>query len=292
MPEPDLAGRTMIVTGATAGIGRATAEALCARGARVHLACRSEEKTRPLLRELQARHGERAATLLPLDLADLSSVRAAAASFLASAEPLHALINNAGVAGIRGLTKDGFELTFGTNHLGHFLFTLLLEERLRASAPARVVNVSSHSHKAARTIPFDRLREPTGRLLIPAYAVSKLANNLFTAEHARRLEGSGVTTYAVHPGVVMSEIWRPMPAWMRPLWFRLRGMVTNEVGALTSLYCATHPDVATHSGRYYSREREARASAESGDQALARALWEWSERAVGRSPPTSADSTG
>lgn len=280
-PAADLAGKTMLVTGASAGIGLATAEALCARGARVHLACRSTDKARPLLQGLQDRYGERAATLLSLDLADLSSVRAAAQRFLDGGEPLHALINNAGVAGIRGLTKDGFELTFGTNHLGHFLFTLLLEERLKASAPARVVNVSSHSHRRARGIPFDQLRKPTGRLLIPAYEVSKLANNLFAAEHGRRLSGTGVTTYAVHPGVVLSEIWRPMPRWMLKVMTMVRGMITNEEGALTSLYCATSPDVATHTGRYYSRQREARASTESHDEALARALWEWSERAVG-----------
>ena len=277
----DLEGKTFLVTGASAGIGLATTEALCARGARVHLACRSEEKARPLLLGLQGRHGERAAALLALDLADLSSVRAAAQRFLDGGEPLHVLINTAGIAGIRGLTKDGFELTFGTNHLGHFLFTLLLEERLKASAPARVVNVSSHSHRRARGIPFDTLRKPTGRLLIPAYEASKLANNLFAAEHGRRLSGTGVTTYAVHPGVVMSEIWRPMPRWMLKGMTLLRGMITNEEGALTSLYCATSPEVATHTGRYYSKQREARASAESHDDALARSLWEWSERAVG-----------
>lgn len=270
-----------MVTGATAGIGRATAEALCARGARVHLACRSEEKTRPLLAALQQRHGARAATFLPLDLADLSSVRAGAQRFLDGGEPLHVLVNNAGVAGIRGLTKDGFELTFGTNHLGHFLFTLLLLERIKASAPARIVHVSSKSHGLVRTIPFATLRQPTSMWLMNAYGVSKLANNLFSAELARRLEGTGVTSYAVHPGVVMSEIWKPMPVWLRPLWFKLRGMLTNEQGARTSVYCATSPDVATHTGRYYADEREARPSKASNDPALARALWHWSEQACG-----------
>jgi NAD(P)-dependent dehydrogenase (short-subunit alcohol dehydrogenase family) len=277
----DLAGKTVMITGATAGIGKATAEALCARGARVHLACRSEEKTRPLLEALQHKHGARAAAFLSLDLASLASVRTAAREFLASGEPLHVLINNAGVAGIRGLTQDGYELTFGTNHLGHFLFTLLLEERLKQSAPARIVNVSSRSHMMARGIPFSRLKQRTGFFLLPAYGVSKLANNLFSAEHGRRLSGTGVTTYALHPGVVMSEIWRPMPEWMRKPWFRLRNMVTIEEGALTSIYCATSADVAAHTGRYYSNQRESRASKFTHDEALAKQLWQWSEKEVG-----------
>lgn len=277
----DLAGRTMMVTGATAGIGRATAEALCARGARVHLACRSVDKTRPLLDELRQKHGDRAAEILQLDLADLSSVRAAAQRFLDGGEPLHVLVNNAGVAGIRGLTKDGNELTFGTNHVGHFLFTMLLLERLKNSAPARVVTVSSRSHFLARTIPFDRLQKRTGFFLMPAYGVSKLANNLFSAELGRRLVGTGVTTYAVHPGVVQSDIWKPMPAWMRPAWFKLRRMVTNEEGARTSLFCATSADVAAHTGRYYADEREARASNATHDEALAKSLWDWTAKEVG-----------
>lgn len=278
---PDLSGKTVLITGATAGIGRATAVALCSRGARVHLACRSEEKTRPLLEQLRRQHGPRAASFLALDLADLSSVRTAARQFLDSGEPLHVLINNAGVAGIRGLTRDGFELTFGTNHLGHFLLTLLLLERLKASVPARIVHVSSKSHGLVRDIPYARLRERTGLLVIKDYAVSKLANNLFSAELARRLEGSSVTSYAVHPGVVMSEIWKPMPAPLRPLWFWLRGMLTNEQGALTTIYCATSPELADHSGRYYADEREARPSKASCDGELARRLWQWSEQACG-----------
>ncbi len=280
----DLAGTTMIVTGATAGIGLETARALCARGARVHLACRSPAKAEPVLDELRRAHGARAAEPLPLDLADLGSVRTAAARFLETGEPLHVLVNNAGVAGIRGLTKDGVELTFGTNHLGHFLFTVLLLDRLRRCAPSRIVHVSSKSHAMVRAIPFDRLRARTGLLVIRDYAVSKLANNLFSAELARRLAGTGVTSYAVHPGVVMSDIWKPIPAALRPLWFRLRGMVTNEEGARTSVYCATAPELAGHSGRYYAECREVAPNAATGDVELARRLWEWSEQACGLAP--------
>ena len=144
----DLAGKVMLITGANTGIGRVTAEALAERGARVILACRSEEKTRPVVDGILAAGGD--ARFIPLDLADLDSVRAAATKVLATDEPLHVLINNAGLAGLRGLTKQGFELIFGTNHLGHFLLTELLLPRLRKSAPARIVNVSSGSHYQAK----------------------------------------------------------------------------------------------------------------------------------------------
>lgn len=277
----DLVGKTALVTGANAGIGRATAEALCARGARVHLACRSEERARPVLDALRAAHGERAAAFLALDLSRLDSVREAARAYLASGEPLHVLVDNAGVAGVRGTTAEGWEITFGTNHLGHFLLTNLLLPRLRESAPARVVVVSSRSHGFVRSIPYEKLRRRTGPLVIPAYAASKLANNLFTAELARRLEGTGVTTYAVHPGVVMSDIWKRIPPSVRPLWFKLRRMVTNEEGARTSVWCATEPSLAGESGRYYAREREARASRASRDVEAARRLWEFSVAACG-----------
>jgi NAD(P)-dependent dehydrogenase (short-subunit alcohol dehydrogenase family) len=246
----------------------------------VHLACRSEAKARPVVDALRSAHGARAAEFLPLDLSSLASVRAAARRYLDGGEPCHVLVDNAGVAGVRGTTADGFELTFGTNHLGHFLFTTLLLERIQASAPARVVVVSSKSHKLARTIPFSKLRRRTGLFPIPAYGVSKLANNLFVAELARRTAGTGVTTYAVHPGVVMSDIWEPLPKVLHPLWFKLRRMVTNEEGARTSLYCATSPDVATQSGRYYAACREAPASRASRDPELARRLWEWSVAAT------------
>lgn len=278
----DQAGRTFLVTGASTGIGKATATALCARGARVHLACRSEEKTRPLLDELVRRHGPHAAAFLALDLADLDSVRAASATFLATGEPLHVLIANAGLAGTKGAsTKQGFEQTMGTNHLGHFLLVRLLLERLQESAPARVVFVSSKSHEQARTIHFDRLRAPTRSIAgLPEYEESKLANVLCANELARRLEGTGVTTYSVHPGTVQSDIWRRMPTLLRNVMYVVRGMITSEQGALTSLHCATSPDLATHTGRYYANEREVPASAAATNPALARALWDWSERAV------------
>lgn len=276
-PLPDLTGRTALVTGANTGIGRATAVALARAGATVWLATRSRERTRAALDEIAAAGGR--AEHLALDLGDLASVRAAASTFLATGAPLHLLINNAGLTG-RGVTRDGFELTFGTNHVGHFLFTLLLLDRIKASAPARIVNVSSNSHFQARRIDWDAQRQKTRSVSgVAEYSVSKLANVLFTRELARRLAGTGVTTYAVHPGVIASEIWRRIPWPIRPV---VRAfMKTVEEGAQTSLYCATAPELADQSGRYYDDCKERRPSRLAHDDALAAELWRRTAEWVG-----------
>ena len=213
---------------------------------------------------------------MALDLAHLPSVKRAADTFLARGEPLQLLVNNAGLAGQQGLTKDGFELAFGTNHLGHYLFTRLLLPRLREAAPARIVNVSSKAHYEATGIDWDAVRKPTASVTgLPEYRVSKLANVLFTAELARGEAGEGVHSYALHPGVVASDVWRRVPWPIR--WFMKRGMLSNEEGAQTSLYCATASEVADHDGRYYDKSREKEPSALSKDAALARELWDKSE---------------
>jgi NAD(P)-dependent dehydrogenase (short-subunit alcohol dehydrogenase family) len=250
----DLDARTFLITGANTGIGRETASALAGRGAKVFLACRSEANTRPVIDEIVAQTGNSALEFLALDLGDLLSVRACAETFLAAGEPLHALINNAGLAGRRGITQSGFELAFGTNYVGSFLLTSLLLDRLRDSAPARIVNVSSEAHYGASEIDFEAVRKPTKSLTgFPEYAVSKLANLLHAQELARRLDGAGVTTYALHPGVIASDIWRRVPWPVRSL-MKLR-MRSPQDGARTSLYCATSPDVAGESGYYYDDAR-------------------------------------
>ena len=264
-----------MVTGGNTGIGRATAAGLAARGARVYVACRSEEKGRRAVAEIAAAAGTDAVMFLSLDLADLASVRRCAEEFLARDEPLHVLINNAGVAGRRGLTADGFEMTFGVNHAGHFALTLALLDRLAASAPARAVTVASDSHYQARGIDFDAVRRPTASLTgLPEYAVSKLANVLFSAELTRRVQERGITTYALHPGVVASDIWRRVPWPVRPL-IKLR-MLSPEQGAQTSLYCATSDAVAGVTGRFYDDCRE-REPGKAATPELARALWERTE---------------
>jgi NAD(P)-dependent dehydrogenase (short-subunit alcohol dehydrogenase family) len=251
----DLAGRTFLVTGANAGIGLATTVELAARGGRVHLACRSAEKGRAAVEHVSAVTGSHNLRYLPLDLGDLASVLACAQEFLARGEPLHALVNNAGVAGRRGRTRDGFELTFGVNHVGHFALTVALLDRLTASAPARVVTVASDAHYGASGIDYPAVRRSTRSITgFSEYRVSKLANVAFSAELARRAAGTGVTTYALHPGVVASQLWRRVPWPVRPL--ITRRMLTNEQGARTSVYCATSPDVAEVSGRFYDDCRE------------------------------------
>jgi retinol dehydrogenase 12 len=271
----ELGGRTFLVTGGNTGIGRATAADLASRGGRVYVACRSADKGRRAVAEIAAATGNDAVVFLPLDLADLASVRRCAEEFLALGEPLHVLINNAGLAGQRGSTENGFELAFGVNHVGHFALTTALLDRLAASAPARVVTVASDAHYQAGGIDFEAVRRPTASITgMPEYAVSKLGNVLFSAELARRVAGRGITSYALHPGVVASDIWRRVPWPIRPL-IKLR-MLSPEKGARTTLYCATSESVAADSGRFYDNCRE-REPSKTATPDLARTLWEQTE---------------
>jgi retinol dehydrogenase 12 len=268
----ELSGRTFLVTGGNTGIGLAAARNLAARGGRVYIACRSAVKGEAAVAAIKAGTGSDSVALLPLDLADLDSVRACAASFLALNEPLHVLINNAGVAGRQGLTRQGFELAFGVNHLGHFLLTELLLDRLTADAPSRVVTVSSDSHYMPRQIDWAALRRRGHGLTgLREYGVSKLCNVLFTQELARRLAGTGVTTYAVHPGKVASDIWRRIPWPVRPL--LTSRMLSTEDGAKTVLYCATAPGLADESGLFYDKCAE-REPSRIATPELAAELWE------------------
>ena len=267
--------RTALVTGANTGIGKATALALARQGWRVYVACRSERKGEAAVASIKAATGNDAVFLLVLDLADLSSVRACADSFLEPYEPLHVLVNNAGIGGARGLTRQGFELTFGVNHLGHFLLSSALLDRLTSSVPSRVVTVASDAHYSARGIDWDALRRPArGITGLGEYAVSKLCNVLFSQELARRTAGTGVTTYALHPGVVASDIWRRVPWPVRPL--LTRRMLPVDEGAATSLYCATSPEVAEASGLFYDKCAE-RAPSPVATPELAGELWQRSE---------------
>lgn len=266
-------GKVALVTGANSGIGRVTARTLALQGYRVFLACRSEARTRPVLEEIRRlSQGTAQAEFLPLDLGDLGSVRRCAEAFLERGLALHLLIGNAGLAGQRGITPSGFELAFGTCHVGHFLLVELLRDRLEESAPARIVMVSSKAHRHAKTIDFAALQQPTrSRTALKEYAVAKLANMLHTKELARRLAGTGVTTYAVHPGVVATDVWCAMP---KPVtWLLKRFMRNEEEGAATTLYCATAPQLAEQSGEYYADCQLSEASAVAHDWRLAAQLW-------------------
>lgn len=225
-----------------------------------------------MLAEIAARNDAGRAEFLHLDLGDLDSVRACAEEFLRTGAPLHCLINNAGLAGARGMTDSGFELAFGTNYVGPFLFTALLLDRLRESAPARIVNVASVGHDRAPGIDYDAVRERTkSRTAFPEYCVSKLGNVLHAQELARRLDGTGVTTYSLHPGSVATDVWRQVPWPVRPL--LKRRMLSPADGARTTLYCATSPDVASESGHYYDECRRTEPS-EVATPELAAELWD------------------
>jgi retinol dehydrogenase-12 len=272
MPK-DLANKTFIVTGANTGIGKVTAKELARAGAHVILACRSKAKTDAVIDEIKRETGNASVEYIALDLGDLASVRACADAILARNIPIHGLINNAGLAGSRGMTKDGFELTWGVNHLGPYLFTRLLLDRIKQAGNARIVNVASASHYNAKNIDWDAMKQPTQSATgMREYAVSKLSNVLFAKELARRLEGTGVTTYSLHPGVVATDVWRRVPAPLR--WLIKRFMITPEQGAEASLRCATDPELAGQTGRYYDtggKEREPNRLA--NDVELAKTLW-------------------
>lgn len=271
----------ILVTGANSGIGRALVEALAERGHRVVLACRSEARARPVIDELRARYPASDPLPISLDLADFASIRKAAAGFLASGRGLDVLVNNAGIAGTRSLSKDGFDLTYATNHIGPFLFTNLLLPKLREAPEARIVTVASAAHFTAKQMNWSGLERRTApkRSGFADYAVTKLMNVLHVRELARRLTGTRVTTYAVHPGAVASNVWRAVPQPIR--WFLTRFMLSNEEGAKTPLYCATSPELKGVTGRYFDKCRETKTSPLAADDGLARELWERTERLVG-----------
>lgn len=261
-----------LVTGASAGIGRVTAEVLARAGGHVLLAGRSGEKTLPVVDAIRASTGNSRVEFLHVDLADLASVRAAAEAFLARDLPLHVLVNNAGMGGVRGLTPQGFELSFGTNHLGPFLLTLLLLDRMRATPGSRIVNVSSRAASRVRAIDWESLRRPaTSRGAFTEYSVSKLCNILFTTELARRLGDAGPTAYALHPGVVATELWRELPWGVRHL-VKLF-MITPEQGARCTIFCATEPAASLVNGAYYDDCKVVRPGRAARDPALAAELW-------------------
>ena len=281
-PVQPMSSRTCLITGATSGIGRATALALAGMGADLVLLCRDRARGEETAAAARAA-GAPAVELLIADLGVQAEVRRAAAEFLAGGRPLHVLINNAGVVNLqRTLTTDGLEATFAVNHLAYFLLTTLLLDRLRASAPARIVNVSSEAHKFG-ALDFDDLQSARRYKAMRVYGRSKMANILFTAELARRLAGSGVTANSLHPGAVSTGLGSNNAAWARAVIAMLRPFFRSpDDGAATSLYLATAPEVAAVSGRYFANCREKRPSDAAQDAAAARRLWDESERLTNR----------
>jgi NAD(P)-dependent dehydrogenase (short-subunit alcohol dehydrogenase family) len=270
----ELGGKVVVVTGASSGIGRVTVERLAARGARVILAGRNAQTHEAVVRELRQAGGD--AEHVSLDLNDLGSVRACAQQLTERQPYIDVLINNAGVAGRRDLTKQGFEAAFGVNHLGHFLLTQLLLHRLLATEGARVVNVSSKAHYGAAGVDFDALRRPATLLsAFACYEVSKLCNVLHAAELARRYGSQGLRCYALHPGVLATGVWRHVPQPARALMKLF--MKPEREGAATTLHCAVGSQVAEQNGCYYDDCREVAPSALAQDRELAAELWRRSE---------------
>jgi len=282
-PTDELSGTTCLVTGANTGIGLATATGLAARGANVVLACRSAERTRPVMADITAATGNDRLEFVEVDLADLASVRRAVDDIGNRYDSLDVLVANAGLAGHRGQTAQGFEVAFGTNHLGHFalvtgVLNLLMSPAADPTPPdraPRVVMVSSDSHYSAKGLPVDRLVGPTRSITgMPEYARSKLANVLFTQELARRIPADQLAVHALHPGVIASDIWRRIPWPVRPL--LTSRMASTTDGSRTSLWCATSADLDGMSGGYYA-DCEAKPPSDVATAELGAWLWERSE---------------
>jgi retinol dehydrogenase-12 len=278
-----LAGKTCIVTGATSGIGKATALELAARGADVAIVARDAGRADAVAAEMASLAGGRRPAVFLADLGVQADVRRAAGEILARCPRIDVLVNNAAVVNLqRTTTPDGIETVFAVNHLAYFLLTLLLLDRLRESAPARIVNVASEAHRFVSGIQFDDLGFEQRYKVMRVYGHSKLANLLFTAELARRLQGTEVTANAVHPGAVATGLGknngRLAQVLIRMLapFFRL-----PDRGAETSLYAVTSPETATVNGGYFKDCRPATPSAAARDSAAAQRLWEVSERLTG-----------
>jgi NAD(P)-dependent dehydrogenase (short-subunit alcohol dehydrogenase family) len=291
MAGVDLSGRTAIVTGASTGIGLETAANLAAAGARVIAGARNEEKGKATVAALAERVDGAAVEFGVIDLTSFASIRAFAEEFMGRNEPVHLLINNAGVMNTPfEHTVEGYELQFGTNHLGHFLLTNLLAPAVLAGAPARVVNLSSGGHRSSDIHWDDPNFEHHPYDKMSAYGQSKTANVLFSVELDRRLADRGVHANAVHPGVINTELGRYMTDDDRSALFaRMKdsGRVmpprkTIEGGAATSLWAATAPELADRGGLYLEDCHVSEALPYATDPEAAKRLWALSEEFVGQ----------
>jgi NAD(P)-dependent dehydrogenase (short-subunit alcohol dehydrogenase family) len=286
-------GTTVVITGGNSGIGKEAAVALAGMGAHVAITARNPQKGEAARAEIVERAGAPGAgvEVVPLDLASLDSVRRCADDLLARHERIDVLVNNAGgTLSNRRVTEDGFEMTFGVNHLGHFLLTNLLLDRMKASAPARVVTVASGAHHGARRgLDFDDLQCERARYRgFQVYCRSKLANVMFAAELARRLEGTHVTSNSMHPGYVHTNFAREgdtgAMGWLSH-WLGRPFSINATKGADTIVYLASSPEVEGVTGQYFYKRALARTSVHAGDVDAQRRLWEVSERLVGLAPP-------
>ncbi len=273
---------TCVITGATSGIGRAAAEKIAALGSAVVLVARERARGDAARREIVDATGNDRVQLEICDLSSQTQIRLMADRLLSECPEINILVNNAGLTmAEHKLTEDGLEYTFAVNHLAPFLLTSLLLDRLKESAPARVVTVSSDAHKGA-AIPFDNLSGEKGYSPWAVYGWTKLANILFTKELAQRLEGSGVTATCLHPGVVATGFGRSAPLVIKAFQILARPFLLNaEKGADTLVWLATSPEVEGDSGGYYVRRTLTEPSPAARDQAAARRLWQTSQEFTG-----------
>jgi retinol dehydrogenase-12 len=271
-------GKTVIITGANQGIGKASALILGRLGARLVLVCRNAEKGRAAVADIE-QAGSRDVELFVGDLSSQADIRRVASEILAKHDRIDVLLNNAGVlVPTRRTTVDGLEETFAINHLGYFLLTDRLLAAIKASSPSRIVNVSSEAHRSAKMRWDDPQFKNGGYRALAAYGQSKLANILFTRELARRLEGTGVTANCLHPGVVATGFGRTYGGVFSTLIKLAKPfMIRPEDGARTSVYLASSPDVATVTGKYFDKCKERQPSAAALDARAPERLWALSE---------------
>lgn len=273
-------GKICIVTGANSGIGKETALGLAQMGARAVMVCRNAEKGKAALEEIRRESGSSQVDLLIADMSSLASVRALAERIQRKYPRLDVLVNNAGgAAPARTLSADGIEMTLATNHLGAALLTLLLLDLLKASAPSRIVNVSStEAQQRARLDMNDLQFERRKYRGIAAYGQSKLLMNAFTFELARRLAGTGVTANCLHPGAVATNIWSTMLIGKLIIAVAKPFMLNSKQGAAVSLYLATSPEVAQVSGEYFVKSKPAKSNPLSRDPKLMAEVWLYTEK--------------
>ncbi len=270
-----------LITGSTDGIGEETALAIAERGATVVIHGRSRNKAEHVVKRIKEETANTSVEYFLADLASLDSVRDLVERFRVKYDRLDILINNAGTNFLRRKVTDaGFEKTFAANHLGHFLLTNLLLDLIKESAPARIINVSSNSHLQVDEY-VDDWNTKSGYWVMKAYGRSKLANVLFTYELACRLEGTGITVNALHPGFVRTNIFKRIPI-LGPLLDPVVGLfaLSPEEGARTSIHLATSPEVEGVTGKYFYKSKPVRSSPLSYDQELAKDLWNKSEHWV------------
>ena len=278
----NLNGKVCLITGATSGIGKASAMQLASMGAEIVFVARNKEKAEELKEALKASTGKDATSIIA-DLSSQEEVKRAAGEFLSLNKPLHILLNNAGIVNTtRKETVDGFEEVFAVNHLAYYAFTVMLMNKLIENGPSRIVNVASSAHTFIKELDFEDLQSKNDYKTMQAYGKSKLANILFTRELAERLEGKGVTVNCLHPGVVDTEIISSNSLFLKLLTTLVKPFFRKpDKGAETSVYLCSSPEVEKETGGYYSDCKIEKISAAARSKENASKLWQVSSQLTG-----------